>query len=108
MPNDDVPITDYKRGGYSIKALSTETYTFWWGAGSANPNEYFDVFVAPENDREHTTIQPLTVVSKQIGYDTTGSFKVIVFLTLRNDNDFVVNFIANHIRIYLGTVVIEN
>ena len=61
----------------------------------------------PENDRRHATIQPLVVESKQIGYDTTGSFKVIVFLTLRNDNDFQVNFVANHIRVYSGQVVVN-
>ncbi len=108
MPNSNVPILEYKRGGYSIPALSTETFTFWWGNGSDNPNEYFDVFVSPENDRRHSTIQPLAVVAKQIGYDTTDSFKVIMFLTLQSNNDFAVNFIANHIRVYLGQVVIEN
>jgi hypothetical protein len=29
-----------------------------------------------------------------------GGRRVVLLLTLRNDNNFAINFIANHVRIY--------
>ncbi len=38
---------DYKDGGYSIPALSSQHFTFWWGRDSKAPNEYFNVSISP-------------------------------------------------------------
>ena len=41
---------DYKDGGYSIPALSSQHFTFWWGRDSKAPNEYFNVSISPTLD----------------------------------------------------------
>jgi hypothetical protein len=95
-------ITEYKEGGYSIAALSTQQFTFWWGSGSLAPKEYFDVFVSPTSDPKHAGMTPLIEVQRAVSSDIIeGAPQTILFLTLRNDNDFAVNFVANHIRTFL-------
>jgi hypothetical protein len=77
------------------------TFTFWWGRDSKAPNEYFDVFVSPEFDPKHTGMSPLIEEQRAIGHDTSeGAGRVILFLTLRNNNNFPIKFVANHVRIY--------
>jgi hypothetical protein len=93
--------TDYKHGSYSIAALSSQTFTFWWGRDSKAPNEYFDVFVSPEFDPKHTGMSPLIEEQRAISHDTSeGAGRIILFLTLRNNNNFPIKFVANHVRIY--------
>lgn len=88
---------DYKEGGYSIPALASQQFTFWWGKGTKAPKEYFDVSISPEVDKEHPELKPLVEAKKEV-YNQDG--QVYLNLTLRNENNFAVNFIANHVRIY--------
>jgi hypothetical protein len=93
--------TDYKEGGYSIAALSTQQFTFWWGRDSKGPHEYFDVFVSPELNRQHPVMKPLIEEHREYYFDgSEGPGRHVLLLTLRNNNDFIINFVANHVRIY--------
>jgi hypothetical protein len=87
-----------KTGGYAIPALTSQEFTFWWGADYL-PAGYFDVSIEPnaegldlipliEERREVTTIAP------------TGQLRQpMLILTLRNNNRFDVPFFANHILV---------
>jgi hypothetical protein len=92
---------DYKDGSYSIAALSTQQYTFWWGRNSAAPHQFFDVSISPELSLRQITMKPLIQEKKETGFDSSeGAGRVILYLTLRNENNFAVTFFANHVRIY--------
>ncbi len=67
---------------------------------SETPLEFFDVSIAPVLVPRLATIKPLVVEAKQIGYEIVGLYRVVFYLTLRNDSEFAVNFQANHVRIY--------
>lgn len=89
---------DYKDGGYSIPALSSQQFTFWWGRDSKAPNEYFNVSISPTLDSANL---PLVEEKREIIYASgEGPGRVVLYLTLRNDNNKPVHFLANHIRIY--------
>jgi hypothetical protein len=91
---------EYKDGGYSIAPQSNQTFTFWWGRNSKAPHEYFDVSITPDNFKE-TPMKPLIQEQKRVYLDTSeGPARVVVALTLRNENNFAVDFLANHVRIY--------
>jgi hypothetical protein len=92
---------DYKHGTYTIQAHETQQFTFWWGAGSKAPNEYFDVSVAPAFNHENEGMTPLVEAKREIYLDASQSTKrVVLLLTLQNNNNFAVTFVANHVRIY--------
>ena len=87
-----------KMGGYTIPALKTQEFTFWWGDDYL-PASYFNVSIEPnaegldlipliEEGRKTTTIAP-----------TGGVRQPQLILTLRNNNDFDVPFFANHILV---------
>jgi hypothetical protein len=94
---------EYKAGAYQIGPSTSQQFTFWWGAGSFIQSEYFDVSIAPDYDPNRPR-QPLALIEEQRSYvldtseDPVG--KIVLLLTLRNDNDFPVYFTANHVRIY--------
>ena len=91
---------DYKEGTYSIPASSSKEFTFWWGRDSRAPNEYFDVSIAPQFDRRHTAMEPLLEQSRSVYWDDRPGIGVVLILTLQNPNNFPVDFVANHVRIY--------
>jgi hypothetical protein len=91
----------YKAGNYQIGASATQEFTFWWEPGDGP--EYFDVSIAPiVNDKYPPQRLPLIEVQRGYILDTSvyPYGKMVLLLTLRNDNDFPVGFIANHVRIY--------
>jgi hypothetical protein len=91
---------EYKDGAYSIAPQSNQTFTFWWGRNSKAPHEYFDVSITPDNFKE-TPMKPLIQEQKRVYLDTSeGPARVVIALTLRNENNFAVDFLANHVRIY--------
>jgi hypothetical protein len=84
-----------KTGGYTIPALTSQDFTFWWGAGYSSG--YFDVSIEPnaegldmipliEERRQTTTIAP-----------SGEPRQPMLILTLRNNNNFDVPFFAHHI-----------
>ena len=89
---------DHKTGTYTIRAHTTQEFTFWWGS-DALPTEYFDVSIEPnpvvfnmipliEERRQVTTIAPSGDVRQPM-----------LILTLRNNNTFDVPFFANHLLV---------
>jgi hypothetical protein len=88
-----MPSVELKTGEYTIPANTTKEFTFWWGS-NVLPAEYFDVSIEPnqkifnmtpliEERRERAPRQPMLIV------------------TLRNNNNFAVDFFANHIRVHI-------
>ncbi len=95
---------EYKAADYQIGASSSQEFTFWWGADSQGPSEYFDVSVGPTVDPNYPPQQlPLVEVQRALILDQSQTpYRVVLLLTLRNDNKFPVYFVADHIRIYNG------
>jgi hypothetical protein len=99
-------------GGYTIPAKSTQVFTFWSiiinpPGTRAYDKAYFNVSIAPEFDGENTVITPLVEVKRE---RSSGAFwdpltdnilgiQPFLFLTLQNDNDFPVPFLAAHVFI---------
>jgi hypothetical protein len=92
---------EYKSGDYQIAPLSSQEFTFWWDS-TTTPAFYFDVFIAPVfNPNVSTTQLPLVEVRRAYLFDVSEPpAKWVLLLTLRNDNDAIVYFIANHMRVY--------
>jgi hypothetical protein len=90
---------DYKEGSYSIAANESHRFSFWWGSDSKGDKEYFNVSIAPTAAYENLL---LVEEKREIMYvkDKNGRPREVLFLTLRNDNNVAVTFVANHIRIY--------
>ena len=55
---------DHKEGAYSIQAHASTAFTFWWGSGSKDPNEYFVVSISPKFDPQNPAMQPLLEQSR--------------------------------------------
>ena len=95
---------DVLSGTYHIPALSTNTFTFWWPSPQPNGKEYFDVSIAPHYYKQHNVMKPLLEVKREWLYVVeVGTIHPVQWrldMTLRNDNDFQVTFLANHIRAY--------
>jgi hypothetical protein len=87
---------EYKSAVYTIGPSSSKLFTFWWGQGSTGV-EYFDVSVGVDPQPNHPTQLPL--VEEQRAYVWDQRDGKVLLLTLRNDNNFEVFFIANHVRI---------
>jgi hypothetical protein len=89
-------------GDYTIPAKSTELFTFWWPADSGLDKAYFDVSTTPRFDSIHSVITPLIEVKRErtLFFDSNDSLiNKTLFLTLQNDNDFPVTFLAAHVLI---------
>src|SRR2546430_1840483 len=92
-------------GDYTILAKSTEVFTFWWPADSDLDKAYFDVSITPKFDGKNA-ITPLIEVKRERSFyprltdfgDFLGN-EPLLFLTLQNDNDFPVTFLAAHVFI---------
>lgn len=91
---------DHKEGTYSIPASSSESFTFWWGRDSRDPNEYFNVSISPLFDPRHTAMEPLVEESRSVYWDARPGIGDVLVLRLQNRNNFPVSFVANHVRIY--------
>ena len=98
--------TDFISGGYTIAALSSQVFTFWWPNPQPNGKEYFNVSIAPQfdNQQAHQVMKPLVEVKREWLYVVEpGHVNPVQWrldLTLRNDNDFPIKFLANHFRAY--------
>jgi hypothetical protein len=99
------PAIDTKSGGYTIRANATgvpgdpdSTFTFWWG-DDAMPTEYFDVSIEPNP----VNFPMIPLVETQRAYDIAPATprQAMLILTLRNPNDFDVDFFATHFRAIL-------
>jgi len=99
-------------GGYTIPAKSTQVFTFWsiilpLPQSRAHDKAYFNVSIAPEFDGKNTVITPLVEVKRQRSSgvfwdpltDNILGLQPFLFLTLQNDNDFPVTFLAAHVFI---------
>jgi hypothetical protein len=85
-----------KSGTYLITANATSTFTFWWG-DDAEPLQYFDVSIHP-NPPVFPMI-PLVETQREIAVADVTPRQPVLILTLRNPNDFDVEFFANHVRV---------
>jgi hypothetical protein len=89
-------------GDYTIPAKSTEVFTLWWPADSDLDKAYFDVSITPKFDFIHAEITPLIEVKRErtLFFDDSSSvINKTLFLTVQNDNDFPVTFLAAHVLI---------
>jgi len=92
---------DYKSGDYRIAASSSQQFTFWWGTDEHELTQYFDVSIGVVFSPRIESYLPLVEEQRAYLLDTSeGTARQVLLLTLRNDNNFEVNFVANHIRIY--------
>ena len=93
---------EYKSGDYQIGPSSRQQFTFWWGSDIHEGTEYFNVSIAPVFN-PNVSSQQLPLVEEQRAYlwdITEGPARSVLLLTLRNDNNSTVYFVANHVRIY--------
>ena len=89
-------------GEYTIPAQSTQVFTFWWPADDDFEKAYFDVSIAPEFDGVNAEITPLVEIKRErtLFFDDSNSLiNKTLWLTLQNDNDFPVTFLAAHVLI---------
>jgi hypothetical protein len=90
-------------GSYTIPKKGpegTKVFSFWWPA-PAPDKAYFDVSISPMVDGLNA-IKPLIEVKREriFFYDNSNSLiNKTLFLTLQNDNDFDVTFLAAHVLI---------
>ena len=86
-----------KTGEYTIRARTTQEFTFWWGDDYL-PASYFDVSIEP--NAQGLNLIPLIEERRQITtVAPNGHRQPMLILTLRNNNNFDVPFFANHIRV---------
>ncbi len=89
---------ELKTGEYTIPARKTQEFTFWWGSNSV-PTEYFDVSIEP--NPKIPNIIPLIEERREITLFNGSPRQPMLIVTLRNNNDFAVDFFANHVRVYI-------
>jgi len=87
---------ELKTGGYTIAAKKTEAFTFWWGS-NAVPGSFFDVSIEPNPTNPNMT--PLIEERREVTLFSGSPRQPMLILTLRNNNDFSVDFFANHVRV---------
>jgi hypothetical protein len=87
---------ELKTGVYTVPALMSREFTFWWGS-NAVPASYFDVSIEPNPPVPN--IIPLIEERRVITLFDGAPRQPMLILTLKNDNDFDVEFFANHIRV---------
>ena len=97
----DAVVVEYKEGEYTIPASTSQQFTFWWGDG-AEEKEYFNVSIAP--DPNIANLIPLIEEQRQVSLFTGTPRQTMLLLTLRNNNNFAVKFVANHIRVHVVRV----
>jgi hypothetical protein len=93
-----MPNVELKTGEYTIPAQTTREFTFWWGS-DALPAAYFDVSIEP--NPKIFDIIPLIEERRQITLFNGAPRQPMLILTLRNNNNFAVDFFANHVRVYI-------
>ena len=91
---------EYKSGDYQIEPFSSREFTFWWDFTLIPA--YFDVSIAPVfNPNVSTTQLPLVEEKRAYLLDVSEPpARWVLLLTLRNDNNSIVYFTANHVRIH--------
>jgi hypothetical protein len=89
---------ELKSAEYTIPALTTKEFTFWWGS-NALPAEYFDVSIEP-NPKDPNMV-PLIEERRAITLFNGAPRQPMLILTLRNNNNFAVDFFANHVRVHI-------
>ena len=87
---------ELKTGGYTIPAKTTQEYTFWWGS-NALPAAYFDVSIEP--NPKIPTMSPLIEERREVTLFGESPRQPMLIVTLRNNNDFALDFFANHVRV---------
>jgi hypothetical protein len=86
---------------YKAGPSSSQQFTFWWGPDSRGQLEYFNVSIAPDFLPNNLTQLPLVEQQRAVVLDTSEEpARIVLLLTLRNENNFAVFFAANHILIY--------
>ena len=98
MAGNDATVIEYKAGEYTIAAATSQQFTFWWGSG-AEESEYFNVSIAP--DPKIANLIPLIEEQREIALFDGTPRQTMLILTLRNNNNFAVKFVANHIRVHV-------
>ena len=93
-----MPNVELKSGVYTIPALTSKEFTFWWGS-DAVPTEYFDVSIEP--NPEDPNMVPLIEEQRVVTLFNGTPRQPMQMLTLRNNNKFAVSFFANHVRVYI-------
>jgi hypothetical protein len=93
-----MPNVELKTGVYTVPALTTQEFTFWWGS-DALPAAYFDVSIEP--NPKIFDIIPLIEERRQITLFNGAPRQPMLIVTLRNNNNFAVEFFANHVRVYI-------
>jgi hypothetical protein len=91
-----MPDVQLKTGNYTIPAHTTKEFTFWWGS-DAVPASYFDVSIEP--NPKIFEIIPLIEERRQITLFDGAPRQPMLIVTLRNNNNFDVDFFANHVRV---------
>lgn len=85
---------DFKTAKYKIAAKAKHPFTFWWPGGKAE--EYFDVQIMPVRE---ATLQE-TKRELVCEPDGKGNDLFVLKLTIQNEENFEVEFQANHIHIH--------
>jgi hypothetical protein len=93
-----MPTVELKSAEYTIPALTTKEFTFWWGS-DALPAEYFDVSIEPNPKVPDMT--PLIEERRALTLFNGAPRQPMLILTLRNNNNFAVDFFANHVRVHI-------
>ena len=88
---------DHKVGTYTIPAHSTKEFFFWWGS-DAIPASYFDVSIEP--NPKIFDMSPLIEERRAVTMYGEAPRQPMLIMTLRNNNNFDVDFFANHIRVH--------
>ena len=93
-----MPNVELKTGEYTIRAHTSQEFTFWWGS-DAVPASYFDVSIEP-NPKVFNMV-PLIEERRLVTLFNGAPRQPMLILTLRNNNNFAVDFFANHVRVYI-------
>jgi hypothetical protein len=93
-----MPNVDLKSVEYTIPALKSQEFTFWWG-DNAVPASYFYVSVEP--NPPIPDMSPLIEEQRVVTLFNGSPRQPMLILTLRNNNKFAVPFFANHVRVYI-------
>jgi len=89
---------ELKTGVYTVPAKKSQEFTFWLGS-NAVPASYFDVSVEPKP--KVFDMVPLIEEKREITLFNGAPRQPMLILTLRNENNFDVDFFANHVRVYI-------
>jgi hypothetical protein len=93
-----MPNVELKTGSYKIHANKRQEFTFWWGS-DAVPAAYFDVSIEP--NPTNPNMIPLIEEQRTVTLFNGAPRQPMLIVTLINNNDFDVEFFANHVRVYI-------